>query len=57
VPLDAGTLEGYDAVIVTTDHTAVDYGLVAAASKRVFDTRNAFDGRGIAIDRARLIKI
>jgi len=36
----AGVAE-YDAVVVVTDHDAVDYAAVAAAAKLVIDTRNA----------------
>ena len=32
----------YDCVIIATDHTKVDYALIAAASRMVFDTRNVF---------------
>lgn len=48
VPLSAKQLERYDAVIVATEHSAVDYQLVAEKSKIVVDTRNAM--RGMAGD-------
>ena len=54
--LTAAALEGYDAVLVTTDHTDVDYALVANAAKLIIDTRNVFDGKGIAVDGDRLVK-
>lgn len=41
VPLDAETLGAQDCVVIITDHTSVDYGLVAERSPLVFDTRNA----------------
>ena len=41
VPLTAETLASSDAVIVVTDHSAVDYGLVASEARLVVDTRNA----------------
>jgi UDP-N-acetyl-D-glucosamine dehydrogenase len=41
VPLTADQLASYDAVIIATEHTAIDYGLVVANSKLVVDTRNA----------------
>jgi UDP-N-acetyl-D-glucosamine dehydrogenase len=39
VPLD--NLDAYDCVIVVTDHSRVDYKLVAQRSRVVLDTRNA----------------
>lgn len=57
VDLAAGTLKGYDAVLVATDHTQVDYKVVADAAKLILDTRNAFDSRGIAVAGGRLVKI
>lgn len=56
VPLTAEALGGYDAVLVTTDHTSVDYDLVARAAALVLDTRNAFDGRGIPV-QGRYVKV
>ena len=41
-PLDAATLAEADAVVITTDHTAVDYGLVGTLAKLILDTRNVF---------------
>jgi UDP-N-acetyl-D-glucosamine dehydrogenase len=38
-PLDAGSLKTYDAVVIITDHTAVDYGLVLREAALVVDTR------------------
>ncbi|MCH4152306.1 MAG: nucleotide sugar dehydrogenase [Sphingobium sp.] len=53
-PLDAATVAGYDAVLISTDHAAVDYGLVAAHAKLIVDTRNALAKRGI--DAAQAVK-
>ena len=39
VPL-AG-LAGYDAVVIVTDHSGIDYGRIVSESKLVVDTRNA----------------
>lgn len=33
--------KGYDAVVITTDHTKVDYASVLKSAKKVIDTRNA----------------
>ena len=39
--INADMLKSYDLVIITTSHTNVDYDLVVANSKWVFDTKNA----------------
>ncbi len=57
VDLTADVLAGYDAVAVLTDHTDVDYALVARASKLIFDSRNVFAAQGIGVSENRLIKI
>lgn len=41
VPLTAGNLKKFDAVIISTDHTCYDYNLIIKNSKLVVDTRNA----------------
>ena len=41
VPLTRESLAQFDAVVITTDHSGVDYGLVVEASTIVVDTRNA----------------
>lgn len=48
VPLNAASLAGYDAVLISTDHDAVDYEAVAKHSRLVVDTRNAMARRQIA---------
>ena len=40
-PLTAAWLESLDAVVIVTDHSNVDYGLVVQTSRMVLDTRNA----------------
>jgi nucleotide sugar dehydrogenase len=40
-PLTAELLSAQDLVIITTDHTNIDYAWVVAHAKHVFDTRNA----------------
>ena len=47
VPLDEATVRGYDAVLISTDHDAVDYAALAAWSPLIVDTRNVFARRGI----------
>jgi UDP-N-acetyl-D-glucosamine dehydrogenase len=51
VQLDAGTLAGYDAVLIATDHDNVDYNLVVDNAQVVVDTRNACARAGIAEGR------
>jgi nucleotide sugar dehydrogenase len=53
VPLAPGTLRGADLVIILTDHSAVDYGLVAEHARLLLDTRNAT--RGLPVDRERVV--
>jgi UDP-N-acetyl-D-glucosamine dehydrogenase len=49
-------LDGYDAIIVVTDHSSVDYKQVAAKAKLVIDTRNAM--KNVKQDvRAKLISL
>jgi UDP-N-acetyl-D-glucosamine dehydrogenase len=45
VPLTPENLAGYDAVIIATDHTALDYQSIAAHAPLIIDTRNAIPGR------------
>ena len=42
VPLTAETLSKSDAVVLVTDHTAVDYDLVARAAPLIIDTRGVY---------------
>lgn len=42
LPLTAETLAGCDAVIIVTDHRAVDYDLVAAHAPLIIDTRGVY---------------
>jgi len=41
IPLTADVLHGTDCVVVVTDHTGLDYPLVAREAKLVVDTRHA----------------
>ena len=47
VDLTAESLAGYNAVLVSTDHDAIDYQLVADHARLIVDTRNAFAKRGL----------
>ena len=44
LPLDAKTLQNVDLVIITTDHSNVDYSLVVKHTPLLYDTRNALRG-------------
>jgi UDP-N-acetyl-D-glucosamine dehydrogenase len=48
VTLDARNLESFDAVLISTDHDAVDYALVSRHSKLVVDTRNVMAKQGLS---------
>ncbi len=41
VPLNADSLDTYDAVVISTNHRVFDYALIAARAKLVIDTRDA----------------
>ncbi len=45
--LTAETIAGYNVVLLSTDHDAIDYRLVANSAKLIVDTRNAFARRGL----------
>ena len=47
VALTAEAVAGYDAVVVATDHDAVDYRLVVENAKLVVDTRNVCARHGL----------
>lgn len=55
VPLTDATLQGADAVLIVTDHDAVDYALVGRHARLVVDTRNAM-GRVTGDVRAVVVK-
>jgi UDP-N-acetyl-D-glucosamine dehydrogenase len=44
------TIRGFDAVLIATDHDAIDYTALAGWSPLIVDTRNAFGRRQIAGD-------
>ena len=41
VVLDEESIESFDAIVISTNHTNVDYGLIADHAKLIVDTRNA----------------
>jgi UDP-N-acetyl-D-glucosamine dehydrogenase len=50
VALTAGTLAGYDAVLVATDHDQIDYEALSSNAPLIVDTRNIFARRGLSAD-------
>jgi UDP-N-acetyl-D-glucosamine dehydrogenase len=52
-PLDAAVLKAHDAVLIATDHDAVDYQLIAREAALIVDTRDALRRRGVAADVVR----
>ncbi|MBX9459589.1 MAG: nucleotide sugar dehydrogenase [Rhizobium sp.] len=48
VPLTEDVVSGFDAVLVATDHDAIDYAALAGWSELIVDTRNAFGRRALA---------
>jgi len=44
VPLTKETVSSYDAVLIVTDHSCVDYDMVVAQADLIVDTRNATAG-------------
>jgi UDP-N-acetyl-D-glucosamine dehydrogenase len=50
VPLEAGVLSRFDAVLIATDHDVVDYALIAKHAKLTIDTRNACGRAGLRGD-------
>jgi UDP-N-acetyl-D-glucosamine dehydrogenase len=41
IPLSAKKLKGFDAVIISTDHTSYDYDWIVKNADLIIDTRNA----------------
>ncbi len=42
IELDGRVVSSYDCVIIATDHSCVDYGLLLKNSRVIFDTRNVY---------------
>jgi UDP-N-acetyl-D-glucosamine dehydrogenase len=51
VAWDPAAIAGYDAVLIATDHDAVDYAALVDAAPLVIDTRNACGKAGIVSDK------
>ena len=54
VPVTPANLKKYDAVIISTDHTAYDYDAVVKYARLVIDTRNAT--RAVKTGRDKIVK-
>jgi len=54
VPLSSERVSKYDAVLILTDHTSIDYGMIVANAMQVVDTRNAT--RNITRGREKIVK-
>ena len=52
VELSVEAVAGYDAVVVATNHKAIDWPMVAEHAKLIVDTRNALDGHGGNVTKA-----
>jgi UDP-N-acetyl-D-glucosamine dehydrogenase len=52
VPLTVSNLKKYDCVVVSTDHSAYDYGFIVRHSRLVVDTRNATAG----VESSRIVR-
>lgn len=50
IGIEAGAVANYDALLIATDHDAVDYKALAAEAKLVVDTRNACARSGVVAD-------
>jgi UDP-N-acetyl-D-glucosamine dehydrogenase len=51
VAWDEAAIASYDAVLIATDHDAVDYAALVASARLVIDTRNVFARKGITAPR------
>lgn len=51
IDLTENALQAYDAVLIATDHDAVDYAAIVAAAPLVVDTRNACARAGVDLTR------
>ena len=51
VTLSAAGIKGYDVVIIAVDHTAVNYKLIKANAKLIFDVKNVYKTRSATIQQ------
>ena len=50
VDLTAESAASYDAILIATDHDAIDYSCLASGAKLIVDTRNAMSYRGLVVE-------
>lgn len=46
VKLNRRKIKGFDCILITTDHSSVNYAAILKAAKFIFDARDVFKGRG-----------
>jgi UDP-N-acetyl-D-glucosamine dehydrogenase len=51
VELDATSVASYDAVVILSDHDAIDHKALATQARLIVDTRNAVRSRGLSSKR------
>jgi UDP-N-acetyl-D-glucosamine dehydrogenase len=44
IELTEDAVAAHDAVLIVTNHRAIDYGLLGRAARLIVDTRNAMEG-------------
>ncbi len=54
VPISPERIARYDAVLILTDHSSIDYGMIVANATQVVDTRNAT--RNVSRGREKIVK-
>jgi UDP-N-acetyl-D-glucosamine dehydrogenase len=54
VPLTPANLKKYDVVLISTDHSCYDYGMIVKHARLVVDTRNAM--RDVKLRREKIVK-
>ena len=47
ISLTADSVRKFDAILISTDHDAIDYALIAENAKLVVDTRNVMRRKGV----------
>lgn len=55
VGLNAEVIQGYNAIVVATDHDSIEYRVVADNAELIIDTRNVFARKNIPV-RSKLVK-
>ncbi|MEW6101477.1 MAG: nucleotide sugar dehydrogenase [Candidatus Omnitrophota bacterium] len=53
ITLNAANLRNFDCVVITTDHSKINYALLLRSARLIFDTRNVFKGK----ENPRLVRL